>query len=215
MGELLDLFASFYGQIADKPRLLGLVNLQEKEHELVKNLSCGQKQRFTISSSLVNSPEIIFLDEPTTGLDPAARKAMWQLIKQINSQGITVVITTHYMEEAEFLCHRVAIMDHGKILQINEPLQLIEDLAHTTQISFLVEKQIDKNLFHNFSEVEKIYSQYPKVILEIKSLEHVANIVKLLKDQKIQFSGFTVKTASLEDVYLDLTGHEFEEEAYE
>jgi ABC-type multidrug transport system ATPase subunit len=101
-------------------------------------------------------------------------------------------------------------MDQGQILNINEPKKLIDDLAHTTQISFLVEKEIDQSIFRNYPEIEKIYSQYPKMILEIKSLEHITGIVELLKKNKISFSGFTVKTASLEDVYLDLTGHEFE-----
>ena len=152
----------------------------------------------------------MFLDEPTTGLDPSSRKQMWQLIKQINSQGITIVITTHYMEEAEYLCHRVAIMDKGKILQINKPQKLVEDLSHTTQISFLIDKQIEENILASMPDIEKIYKQYPKIILEIKSLDNISKIVEILKLNKINFSGFTVKTASLEDVYLDLTGHEFE-----
>ncbi len=210
LGELLDLFASFYGKKADRSKLLNLVGLAEKENEQVKNLSGGQKQRFTIATSLVNEPEILFLDEPTTGLDPAGRKQIWQLIKQINKTGITIIMTTHYMEEAEYLCDRVAILDKGKILTINEPKKLIEDLSHTTQISFLINKEIGPDIFKNIPEIEKIYSQYPKVILEITSLDCVSNIVKLLKDKQVQFSGFTVKTASLEDVYLDLTGKEFE-----
>lgn len=209
LGELLDLFASLYGNTADKPKLLGLVNLQDKEHEQVKNLSGGQKQRFTIASSLVNNPEILFLDEPTTGLDPAARRQMWKLIKEINGRGITVIITTHYMEEAEFLCHRVAIMDSGKILEIDEPQKLVEDLSHTTQVSFLTQEKISADIFSALPEVEKVYNNFPKVIIEIKSLDHISKIINTLKQNKIIFSGFNLKTATLEDVYLDLTGHEF------
>ena len=215
--ELLRLFASLYrpkkndSKQASGPALLKLVNLQEKENEFVKNLSGGQKQRFTIASSLVNDPEILFLDEPTTGIDPAARRNLWKLIKDLNKTGITIVLTTHYMEEAEYLCHRVAIMDEGKILKIDEPKRLVEDLAHTTQISFLVEKEIDENIFQNLPQIEKIYNTYPKVIVEIKSLEHVGLIIETLKNNHIPFSGFTLKTASLEDVYLDLTGKEYQE----
>jgi ABC-2 type transport system ATP-binding protein len=233
--ELLELFGSLYPSIKseslnknaespsvgqagsapklaknDKHQLLELVGLTDKADEPVKNLSGGQKQRFTIASSLVNSPQILFLDEPTTGLDPAARRNLWQLIKNLNHSGLTIVLTTHYMEEAEYLCHRVAIMDQGKILKIDEPKRLVEDLSHTTQISFLVAEKIDEKIFQDFSEIEKIYNEPPKIILEIKSLEHVSKIVEALKKFKINFSGFTVKTASLEDVYLDLTGREFE-----
>lgn len=210
LGELLDLFASLYGQTAHRQHLLELVDLVEKEHEQVKHLSGGQKQRFTIASSLVNKPEILFLDEPTTGLDPAARRNLWELIKKINAQGITIVLTTHYMEEAEYLCHRVAIMDRGKILEIDEPKKLIENLSHTTQISFLVSKPIDHELFRSAPGVTEIFSEFPKLTLEVSSLDHIDATIKLLKQHQIDFSSFTVKTATLEDVYLHLTGHSFE-----
>lgn len=210
LGELIDLFSSLYpSSTSDKITLLKQVGLEDRINEQVKNLSGGQKQRFTIATSLVNNPEILFLDEPTTGLDPSARRSLWALIKQINLSGVTVVLTTHYMEEAEYLCHRVAIMDQGKILEIDEPKKLIEDLSHTTQISFLVEEEIDASIFNNISEISKVYSQYPQVILEIKSLNSISAIVDLLKQKRINFSGFTVKTATLEDVYLKLTGHTF------
>lgn len=192
-------------------QLLKFVGLEEKAHEQVKNLSGGQKQRFTLATSLVNDPEIIFLDEPTTGLDPKARRDVWQLVRDINAKGVTVVITTHYMEEAEYLCDRVAIVDHGQILKIASPKQLINDLAHTTQISFLTEQELPKDLWEPVKEqIEKVYSQDPKVILEVKSLDAVGRVVEILKSRSISFSGFLVRTASLEDVYLDLTGKEFE-----
>lgn len=208
--ELLELFASLYNQKVDGKELLTMVGLEEKTNETVKNLSGGQKQRFTLATALVNNPEILFLDEPTTGLDPSARRNSWKLIKELNKKGLTIIITTHYMEEAEYLCHRVAIMDEGKILNIDKPKRLIDDLSHTTQISFLVENEFDENIFQDLPEIEKIYNSLPKIILEIKSLEHISKVVEILKLAKINFSGFTVKTASLEDVYLDLTGHEFQ-----
>ena len=208
--ELLDLFASIYGQTAPVKKLLALVNLTEKEHSQVKNLSGGQKQRFTIATSLVNQPEILFLDEPTTGLDPAARHSLWDLIKQINATGITIVLTTHYMEEAEFLCHRVAIMDKGTILKIDAPRKLIEQLSDTVQVAFFTEKNIDAALLQSLPGIKNIHNEHPKVLLEVESLERVSGIVYLLKKEGISFSGFTVKTASLEDVYLQLTGKEYE-----
>ncbi len=212
LGELLDLFSSFYNQHTDKQWLLKLVDLAEKEHAYVKDLSGGQRQRFTLATTMVNSPEIVFLDEPTTGLDPSARRALWKLVKNINSQGITVILTTHYMEEAEFLCHRVGIMDQGKILEIDEPAKLIDNLSQTSQISFLTDVAVDEAVFYQAQGVTKVYNHYPKVILEIDSLNQIGQIVELLRGHRIKFSGFTVKTASLEDVYLDLTGKEYENE---
>lgn len=211
LSELLQLFAGLYGKQADVSKLLGFVNLETKQHSLVKDLSGGQKQRFTLASALVNDPKILFLDEPTTGLDPRARRDVWELIRKINEQGITIVLTTHYMEEAEYLCDRVAIMDAGKILAINHPKKLIEDLSHTTQISFLTDQEIDQSIFSTISAVEKVYSNYPKVILEIKNLDIVGDVIKLLREKAVSFSSFTVKTASLEDVYLDLTGKVYED----
>jgi ABC-2 type transport system ATP-binding protein len=211
LSELLELFASLYGKKANIDELLGFVNLTEKKHSLVKDLSGGQKQRFTLASALVNEPEILFLDEPTTGLDPRARRDVWELVRKINERGITVVITTHYMEEAEYLCNRVAIMDAGQILAINDPRKLIEDLSHTTQISFLTDDAVSQDLWQGINGVEKMYSTAPKVIVEITNLDVIGDIVKRLREKNVRFSSFTVKTATLEDVYLDLTGKAFEE----
>ena len=212
LGELLDLFASFYNQKADKQALLGLVGLTDKVNEEFANLSGGQKQRFTIATSLVHEPQILFLDEPTTGLDPKARRDMWQLVKTINARGITIVLTTHYMEEAEFLCHRVAIMDQGKILEIDEPKKLIDRLSDTIQVSFFIDKQISQEIFKSIPEIKKIHAAYPKVTLEITTLDKISAIVNLLCQNNLIFYGFTVKTATLEDVYLRLTGKEYENE---
>lgn len=211
LAELLELFASLYNKKADVDELLGFVNLVDKKNNFVKDLSGGQKQRFTLASSLVNEPEILFLDEPTTGLDPRARRDVWELVRKINERGITIVITTHYMEEAEYLCNRVAIMDSGQILAINNPRKLIEDLSHTTQVTFLTNDTVTDETWQGISGVDKMYSTAPKVIVEINTLEVIGDIVKRLRDRNISFSSFTVKTATLEDVYLDLTGKAFEE----
>ncbi len=210
LGELLELFASLYKKSANVDELLGFVNLVDKKNALVKDLSGGQKQRFTLASSLVNDPEILFLDEPTTGLDPRARRDVWELVRKIHERGITVVLTTHYMEEAEYLCNRVAIMDSGEILAINDPKKLINDLSHTTQVSFLTDSEISENIFEGINGVEKMYSTHPKMIVEVNNLEVIGDIVRRLIERQISFSSFTVKTATLEDVYLDLTGKEFE-----
>lgn len=126
--ELLEMFADLYGAKINTAELLADVGLQDKAGFLVKNLSGGQKQRFSIATTLVNKPVMIFLDEPTTGLDPQARRNLWELIAQIKNRGTTVILTTHYMEEASFLCNRVAIMDDGKIVALDTPDQLIKQL---------------------------------------------------------------------------------------
>ena len=129
--QLIELFAGLYNCSVDPMELLAQVNLQEKAKAKVKQLSGGQRQRFSVATTLINRPAVIFLDEPTTGLDPQARRSLWEMIRRINEQGTTVVITTHYMDEAEYLCDRVAIMDTGKIIALDAPAKLIDELLAT------------------------------------------------------------------------------------
>lgn len=126
--ELINLFSGLYNQDVSAEELLGLVNLKDKAKAKFKELSGGQKQRFSVATTLINRPKIIFLDEPTTGLDPQARRNLWDLIREIRQKGSTVIITTHYMDEAEVLCDRVAVIDTGKIIAIDTPDKLIDDL---------------------------------------------------------------------------------------
>ena len=129
--QLIDLFAGLYNRKVNGMELLDMVKLKDKAKSKVKELSGGQKQRFSIATTLINDPRIVFLDEPTTGLDPQARRNLWDLVKGIQARGTTVIITTHYMDEAEYLCDRVAIVDSGKIVALNSPDQLIDDLVAT------------------------------------------------------------------------------------
>ncbi len=126
--ETLDLFASFYHKKRDLRKIIQDFDLHEKEKTWVKNLSGGQRQRLSIGVAMVNDPEVIFLDEPTTGLDPQARRHTWEIVQKLKSEGKTVILTTHYMEEAEVLCDRVAIMDEGKIIEMGTPQKLIDSL---------------------------------------------------------------------------------------
>lgn len=139
--ELIHLFAGLYNEKVDPMKLLDTVNLRDKAKNKFKELSGGQKQRFSIATTLINKPKIIFLDEPTTGLDPQARRNLWDLIKDIRQRGTTVIITTHYMDEAEILCDRVAIIDSGKIIASAPPDTLIDQLVAT---GFEREKLIKK-----------------------------------------------------------------------
>ena len=129
--QLIQLFGGLYNEDIKPLELLQLVNLTDKAKNKFKDLSGGQKQRFSIATTLINKPRIVFLDEPTTGLDPQARRNLWDLIKDIRSQGTTVIITTHYMDEAEQLCDRIAIMDEGKIISLDSPDKMIDDLVST------------------------------------------------------------------------------------
>lgn len=129
--ELIHMFNGLYNKTADPVALLEMVNLKEKIKSKVKELSGGQKQRFSVATTLINNPRIIFLDEPTTGLDPQARRNLWELIRNIRDKGTTVIITTHYMDEAEALCDRVAIIDAGKIIALDSPDKLIDNLVET------------------------------------------------------------------------------------
>ncbi|MDR1196824.1 MAG: ABC transporter ATP-binding protein [Candidatus Nomurabacteria bacterium] len=128
LAESLTMFASFYGQKVNPRQLLGEVELSEKADSYPEKLSGGQKQRFSIAAALVNNPRVLFLDEPTTGLDPQARRHLWELIEKIRQRGITVILTSHYMEEAERLCDRLAIMDNGRIIALDSPANLIKKL---------------------------------------------------------------------------------------
>ncbi|HEY5462265.1 MAG TPA: ABC transporter ATP-binding protein [Hanamia sp.] len=127
--ELIDLFCGLYNSKTEPKKLLEMVNLNDKAKNKYKEMSGGQKQRFSIATTLINKPKIIFLDEPTTGLDPQARRNLWELIQRIRKEGTTVIITTHYMDEAEYLCDRVAIMDEGKIIALQSPDILIDELV--------------------------------------------------------------------------------------
>jgi len=129
--ELIDLFAGLYNRKVDPMDLLKLVNLEDKAKNKFKEMSGGQKQRFSIATTLINKPRVVFLDEPTTGLDPQARRNLWDLIKKIRAEGTTVILTTHYMDEAEQLCDRIAIMDEGKIISLASPDKMIDDLVAT------------------------------------------------------------------------------------
>ncbi|RAJ06897.1 ABC-2 type transport system ATP-binding protein [Chitinophaga skermanii] len=137
--ELIELFGGLYNQPVNPKELLAAFNLEDKAKAKYKALSGGQKQRFSIATTLINKPKIIFLDEPTTGLDPQARRNLWDLILDVRSKGTTVVITTHYMDEAEFLCDRCAIVDSGKIIALDSPNNLIDQLVDS---GFQREKQV-------------------------------------------------------------------------
>ncbi len=204
--EILDLFASFYSKNLSSKELLKMVGLEEKSASLIGNLSGGQKQRFSIIASLVNDPEVVFLDEPTTGLDPIARRNLWDLISKIKNQGKTIILATYYMEEAEILCDRVAIMETGKILVLDETHKLIEQSHFPYSISFIVKKISQQKLseLKKYSEVENVFGKENKYTLKIETQEKLNKALKTV--QTINPESLTVGRATLEDLFIELTG---------
>ena len=205
--EILDLFGSFYQKCLPADQLLQMVDLQEKSKAYVGKLSGGQRQRFSIVASLVNDPEIVFLDEPTTGLDPLARRNLWDLITKIKQQGKTIILTTHYMEEAEVLCDRVAIMDKGKILKMGETHKLIEGTKTPYKISFITPKlsQAIYGKLADLGKIENLAGKSDHYEIHLKSQTNLNKSVDII--QKLNPESLTVGRASLEDLFIELTGH--------
>src|SRR6185295_12337751 len=154
--ELLETFASLYNRDVDALELLREVQLEDKAKSAVKELSGGQKQRFSIAAALVNDPKVLFLDEPTTGLDPQARRNLWDLVQSINKKGKTVVITTHYMDEAEVLCDRIAVMDHAKIVALDTTENLLKLPGLSTSVHFRVDKQCSPEHLKQLTGVDSV-----------------------------------------------------------
>lgn len=210
--EVLLLFAALHGRKLAPTELDSLLEtggLAEKRRAYTGTLSGGQKQRLAIITALVNKPEVIFLDEPTTGLDPQARRHSWEIIKDLRKQGKTIILTSHYMEEAELLCDRVAIIDHGKIVALDEPQKLIDQLGRKTKISFTSSRPLDGALPQipgieavksGSAEGQVVFARDPGVAIAAL-LEAAANEGTSIKDLQ-------VSTANLEDVFLALTGKE-------
>lgn len=210
--EILDLFASFYDRTIDADKMLASVGLLDKKNSLVKHLSGGQKQRFSIVASLVNDPKIVFLDEPTTGLDPQARRHLWDCVRQINAQGKTVVLTTHYMEEAQLLCDRVAIINLGKIVALDTPSNLIHNLRSSYRINVTTAQRLPLEVFQTIEgvlSVQEMNDHMPKYQLRTtEALESLPSLLKVIEHKKIPLTDIEVLPANLEDVFLELTGKE-------
>jgi ABC-2 type transport system ATP-binding protein len=206
--EVLDLFAAFYLRPLDWRPILDELGLAEKAGAPFSKLSGGQKQRLFIALALVNDPEIVFLDELTTGLDPQARRAMWELVKRIRDRGKTVFLTTHYMEEAEELCDRVAVMDHGRIVALDTPANLIASLEAENRVTFSLDGPLDLAPFRAIAGVSRVEQTGGRVIIFGRDDELVVRVVMALAAAKIRFRDLRTEQPSLEDVFLTLTGKE-------
>ena len=212
--EALDLYASFYPKAADWQVLLAQLGLEEKRTAPFAKLSGGQKQRLFIALALLPDPQLVFLDELTTGLDPQARHAIWDLVREVRSKGKTVLLTTHYMEEAEKLCDRVAILDHGRIVAMDTPQELVHSLGAEERIVFSLKETLPAGFEKLLSGKTWIEVQGAQVVVHGKNdrkIPLVSEVVGLLTEQGIQFSDLRTEQPSLEDVFLSLTGREMRE----
>jgi ABC-2 type transport system ATP-binding protein len=217
--EIIALFAALYGADASPARvdrLLALVGLEEKRHSRINTLSGGQQQRLAIALALVNRPRIAFLDEPTTGLDPAARRTLWQTIRDIRAAGTTVVLTTHYMEEAEQLCERIAIMDRGRVVACDTPRALIQQLGADAMVRAAVQQgSVSRDDLERLDGVvaAELRDSDGHETLDLRTSDAQATLIALLhlaQRRHATLSGLSTSQASLEDVFLARTGHRYE-----
>ena len=206
--EALDLFSSFYPRSIDWEALFEQLGLADRRNAAFANLSGGQKQRLFIALALVNDPELVFLDELTTGLDPHARRAMWDLVRGVRDRGKTVFLTTHFMEEAERLCDRVAIIDHGRIVDLDSPENLIRKLGAENRVVFTVEETLELDFLSKLPEVTRIEPIGERIVVYGHSDKLVVEIVNVLTSNGIRFRDLRTEQPNLEDVFLALTGHE-------
>jgi ABC-2 type transport system ATP-binding protein len=212
--EILHTFAGFYKRHLPVEGVLELLALKESRKVLVKNLSGGQQQRLSVAMSLVNDPEIAFLDEPTTGLDPQARRGLWSVIQDMQSKGKTVFLTTHYMEEAERLCGRVAIMDNGKIIALDTPHDLIKNYFEEKAIEFEIEHPPSKDALRNLPATTNIVIDGTDVVIYSDDIpDTMSALLKYAETEGLagQLKDLHVREATLEDVFLKLTGRRIRE----
>jgi len=211
--ETVRLFRSFYQRGPEPAEVLRRVQLDEKRRAWVGKLSGGQKQRLSVACALVNDPEVLFLDEPTTGLDPQSRRQLWDLVEDFRRRGGTVLLTTHYMEEAEQLCQRVAIMDHGRVIALGTPAELIASLGAEHVVAFAVEGELDLERVKSLPGVVEARTEPRGVALTVRE-PHVSipALLAELERQRAPLASLTTHHATLEDVFVSLTGRTLRDE---
>lgn len=213
--ETLNLFASFYRHPRSTTEVMAEMALTEKSHTWVGKLSGGQRQRLAVATALVGNPKILFLDEPTTGLDPLSRRQVWEIIRQFQRRGGTVLLTTHYMDEAERVCDRIAIIDHGLTIASGTPAQLIERLGghHMVEFEATGDGLWNLDTWRVLPGVEAVHEEDGRVVLSVREPhETIPALLAALQDQDLHLLHLTTRQASLEDVFVHLTGRHLREE---
>ena len=210
--ETITLFRSFYSKGLAPEEVMRIVRLEEKEKSWVRKLSGGQKQRLSLAVALVGDPEILFLDEPTTGLDPQARRQVWDVIADVKARGGTVLLTTHYMEEAERLCDRIAIVDRGKVIALDTPAGLIARLGAEHVLEIETESLPDLERLRNLVDVRDLRIDGTVVSLTVREVHRaVPALLEELAAQSVTLTRLTTHHATLEDVFVAMTGRHLRE----
>ena len=205
--EAVDLWASLYQRHTDGARLLDQLGLADKRNAWFMTLSGGQKQRLFIALALINDPEVVFLDELTTGLDPQARRAIWDLVRDIRRRGKTVFLTTHLMEEAERLCDRVAIIDHGRIIDIGTPRALVAKHCADRSVILASDDPQAGQRFQSVPGLNELSHQDHVFTLRGRGEDFVTDVIQCLAEHRIRVTEFRTELPTLEDVFLKVTGH--------
>ena len=205
--EAVDLWASLYTKAVDGERLLEQLGLANKRNAWFMTLSGGQKQRLFIALALINDPEVVFLDELTTGLDPQSRRAIWELVRGIRDRGKTVFMTTHLMEEAERLCDRVAIIEHGKIIDMGRPEELVRRHCPERTVVLATENALAEEALRTIPSVEIVTHQGSHFTIRGRGDDFVTEVIQCLSENRIRVTDFRTVLPNLEDVFLKLTGH--------
>jgi ABC-2 type transport system ATP-binding protein len=207
VGEALRLFAGFYKRTRNPDDLLRRFGLEEKRNAFYNQLSGGQKQRLALAMALVNDPRVLFLDEPTAGLDPQVRREIYDIIEELKREKKTIVLTTHYIEEAEKLCDRVAIVDHGKVIATGTPRQLKERSGNTTRIEVRLAKPASNGVLKTLDGVVDVRQLADVYVLHCqKTAPAIVALVKHLEAENNELVSLEIATPSLEDVFIELTG---------
>ncbi|MHB0874458.1 MAG: ABC transporter ATP-binding protein [Anaerolineae bacterium] len=205
--EILGTFSGFYDHSLSVDEMIDLVSLREAEKTLSSKLSGGQKQRLSLALALLNEPELVFLDEPTTGLDPQSRRALWDIIRGLKQQGRTVLLTTHYMEEANELCERVAIMDHGRIIELDAPEKLIRKHFTETPIEIGSSERLPAERLQALPAVTSVTAVNGDTTLFSSDVPRtVAALFEIANAEGISLAELTIRQPTLEDVFLKITG---------
>jgi ABC-2 type transport system ATP-binding protein len=214
--ETVRLFRSFYRQGPGIPEVIAEVQLGEKLNSRVGGLSGGQKQRLALACALVGDPDFLFLDEPTTGLDPQARRQLWDLIEKFKASGRTILLTTHYMDEAERLCDRIAIMDHGKVIALGTPRELIASIGVEHVVEFSAGDAVtavDLTKLETIEGVRSVRTEAGSVLLDVTQLHQaVPSLLAELTRQGVPLTELRTHSATLEDVFVTLTGRHLRDE---